>query len=215
MEMLNTDEQTPQILIKIDGMDALCLDMNCDFTYTDSTATIVTQELSDLSLLTLTGTLLPNATTDNIWFGPIRCSEVSEEYATIPCELNTTCTDISNDDETFNCTFLQLDDTCIEVSTDDTTVTCELDVTCTEVSNNDETFNCTFLQLDELCTEYNDIAAITCQLDDTRVAGQWISQIMTVYGLTPNTISTTIDIPVITSAITPSTDVNYLGATYM
>jgi hypothetical protein len=112
--------------------------MNCDFTYTASTATIATQELADSSLLTLTGTLLPNATTDNIWFGPIRCSEVS-----------------------------------------------------------------------------NDNTTITCQLDDTRVAGQWISQIMTVYGLTPNTISTTIDIPVITSAITPSTDVNYLGGTYM
>jgi hypothetical protein len=40
MEMLNTDEQTPQIRVKIDGMDALCLDMNCDFTYTASPATI-------------------------------------------------------------------------------------------------------------------------------------------------------------------------------
>lgn len=36
MEMLRTDEQTPQILVKIDGMSALCLDMNCDFTYTES-----------------------------------------------------------------------------------------------------------------------------------------------------------------------------------
>jgi len=138
MEMLNTDEQTPQILVKIDGMDALCLDMNCDFTYTASTASIATQDLSSTSLLTLTGSLLPNATTDKIWFGPVGCTELS-----------------------------------------------------------------------------NDNSTITCQLNDTRVAGQWTSQIMTVYGLTPNTISTTIDIPVITSTITPAVDVNYLGGNYM
>jgi hypothetical protein len=38
---------------------------------------------------------------------------------------------------------------------------------------------------------------------------------MTVYGLTPNTISTTIDIPVSVSTITPASDVNYLGGDYM
>jgi hypothetical protein len=40
LEMLHSDAQTPQILVTIDGMSALCLDMNCDYAYTASSALI-------------------------------------------------------------------------------------------------------------------------------------------------------------------------------
>lgn len=66
--------------------------MNCDFTYTASTATIETQTLSDSSVLTLGGDNLPNAATDKIWFGPIGCTQTSNSNTTTTYQLNDTCT---------------------------------------------------------------------------------------------------------------------------
>lgn len=56
---------------------------------------------------------------------------------------------------------------------------------------------------------------IVCQLDDTRVTGEWKARIVTIYGLIPNEISTTIDVPVVADSIAPDTDVNYLGGDVM
>jgi len=88
--MINTDSQTPQILLTIDGMPALCLDMNCDFAYTETTSTLNTQALDDTSLLTLTGVELPDATSDIIQFGPIKCTPVTQANETITCQLEDT-----------------------------------------------------------------------------------------------------------------------------
>lgn len=136
MEMLSTDAQTPQILINIDGTPAMCLDLNCDFTYTESDALITSQSLDEYFFdeVIIYGTNLPDHDDDVMWFGPTRCTEM--EYTA---------------------------------------------------------------------------EAITCILDDTRITGEWVADILTVYGLLPNEISESITIPVDATSISPSTDVNFLG----
>jgi hypothetical protein len=53
--------------------------------------------------------------------------------------------------------------------------------------------------------------AITCILDDTRITGEWVADILTVYGFLPNEISESITVPVDATSISPSTDINFLG----
>jgi hypothetical protein len=141
-DQLHSDAQTPQILVTIDGMPALCVDLNCDFQYTVSSSSIATQafDTTDNKTLTLTGTLLPNATTDRIYFGPIICSY-------------------------------------------------------------------------DLSTHVNE--TIVCELEDTVVSGDWKAYILTEYGLIPNAIASSIEIPVVATAISPNVDVNYLGGDIM
>lgn len=140
LEMLKTDAQAPQVLVTVDGMEALCLNLNCDFAYIESPAEISATTVDEFNVdeIIITGTSLPNDDTDVIWFGPTRCTETS-----------------------------------------------------------------------------NDGTTITCSLDDTRVSGNWLVDILTVHGLTPTTVTTNINVPVSVSNISPSVDVNYLGGTIM
>lgn len=140
LEMLRSDAQAPQLLITVDGMEALCLDLNCDFAYIDSSAEITANTIDENNLdeVIITGTSLPNDDTDVIWFGPTRCTETS-----------------------------------------------------------------------------NDGSTITCTLDDTRISGEWIVDILTVHGLTPTTVTTNITVPISVTSIEPNVDVNYLGGTVM
>jgi hypothetical protein len=59
LDMLKADAQTPQILVYVDGMEALCLDLNCDYAYTVPNMTITGQDLnqtgSDNNTLTIYG----------------------------------------------------------------------------------------------------------------------------------------------------------------
>jgi hypothetical protein len=121
-------------------MEALCLDLNCDFAYIESPAEIsaTTVDQFNVDEIIITGTSLPNDDTDVIWFGPTRCTETS-----------------------------------------------------------------------------NDGTTISCSLDDTRVSGNWLVDILTVHGLTPTTVTTNINVPVSVTNITPSVDINYLGGTIM
>lgn len=82
LDMLKADAQTPQILVYVDGMEALCLDLNCDYTYTVPDMTITGQDLNqtadaDNNTLTIYGTNLPIDATDFIWVGPIGCARNS------------------------------------------------------------------------------------------------------------------------------------------
>lgn len=56
---------------------------------------------------------------------------------------------------------------------------------------------------------------ITCQLADTRVSGSWKTFIRTQYGLIPNEIADAIVVPVSVSAISPATDINFMGGSEM
>jgi hypothetical protein len=89
---LHSDAQTPQVLVHIDGMPALCVDLNCDFTYIASDSMLSTQVLAADDSLTLTGTLLPNDSTDKIRLGPVSCSITSHSDAQIVCQLDDTRT---------------------------------------------------------------------------------------------------------------------------
>lgn len=91
-DQVHSDAQTPQIFVHIDGMPALCVDLNCDFTYIASDSMISTQVLADDDSLTLTGTLLPNDNTDKIRLGPVACSITTHSDAEIVCQLDDTRT---------------------------------------------------------------------------------------------------------------------------
>jgi hypothetical protein len=138
LEMLHTDAQTPQITVTIDGMPALCIDLSCDFTYIQSDSMMSTQSIDDSDLFTITGSLLPDASSDRIRLGPVGCTPQSLAADTI-----------------------------------------------------------------------------TCQLDDTRVSGDWVVRIVTVYGRIPNEIDTTILVPVQADSMLPDSNVNYLGGDVM
>jgi hypothetical protein len=170
LEMLHSDAQTPQVLVTVDGMQALCLDLNCDFTYTVPNITVTGQSLSADSVLTITGQNLPINATDLIYLGPIGCARDNST------DVNTTV------------------ETC---------------VTETNTTDNTTYQNCTTETIDVYYTEIN------CTLNDTRVSGNWIVSILTQEGITPNTIATNISIPVNATAVTPTTDINYLGGDLM
>ena len=40
LEFMYTDAQKPQVMVKVDGLEALCTDLNCDYAYVESTAVI-------------------------------------------------------------------------------------------------------------------------------------------------------------------------------
>lgn len=56
---------------------------------------------------------------------------------------------------------------------------------------------------------------IKCQLDDTRVSGDWKPRIRTEYGLIPSSISSSLVVPVVANSVSPATDVNFLGGDEM
>jgi hypothetical protein len=105
LEFLYADAQTPQIMITVDGMQALCLDLNCDYVHTVVNSTITAQSLnvSD-GILTITGTNIPNATTDIITFGPVHCIYASNVTTNVTSNSTTNATSNGTTNATSNCT---------------------------------------------------------------------------------------------------------------
>jgi len=93
-------------------MEALCLDLNCDFTYTEPNSTITGQSLADNNTLTITGVNLPTANSDLIWLGPIGCardnsSDVNETTQTcvnVTVEVTNSTDNTTYNETTENCT---------------------------------------------------------------------------------------------------------------
>jgi len=85
LEMLYTDAQAPQVTVSVNGIDGVCPQFNCDYTYVSTTAMITGQSISG-NTLTITGTNLP--TTD------IRVRLANSECGTITSSSTTsiTCT---------------------------------------------------------------------------------------------------------------------------
>lgn len=69
-------------------MPAMCLDLSCDYSYTQSTSDLNTQSLSTTDLLTLGGSLLSNSSTDQISIGGVGCTVSSTTDTEILCQLN-------------------------------------------------------------------------------------------------------------------------------
>ena len=58
LSMLYTDAQKPQVLIKVNGIEGVCPELNCDYVYVETSALITSQALS-ANDLTIVGTGLP------------------------------------------------------------------------------------------------------------------------------------------------------------
>lgn len=58
-------------------MNAFCNDLSCDFLYTASESMMTEQHIDENDLLTISGTLMPNANSDRATLGPVSCSILS------------------------------------------------------------------------------------------------------------------------------------------
>jgi hypothetical protein len=87
IEFLSTDATSPQVLISVNGIDAVCPGFNCDYMYVPTTAVIATTTLSG-SVLTIVGTDLP--TIESITFGTVNCAVTSSSETEIVCALDHT-----------------------------------------------------------------------------------------------------------------------------
>lgn len=98
-------------MITVDGMPALCLDLDCDFTYTESESLVQSQSLSEESLLTIGGIMLPNATSDVVYLGPVTCSRVVlDEFVS---STSQECTVEEHTNSTDNTTYST--ETCVDI----------------------------------------------------------------------------------------------------
>ena len=87
MEFLVADAQAPDVKITIEGLEVLCPDLNCDYSYITSVGAVTEQTLSGKSL-TLIGTDLP--TSDIVVkFGETACvsTTITSDGTTLSCEL--------------------------------------------------------------------------------------------------------------------------------
>ena len=75
MEFIRSYATQPQVIVKVNGLEALCVDLNCDYAYIDVTSEVTGQTLVG-DQLTLTGTALPTSG-DKITFGGVACAITS------------------------------------------------------------------------------------------------------------------------------------------
>lgn len=73
-EFLYTEESKPQVIVTVDGIEAVCHSLNCGYTYYAPTAKITGFTLSGNSL-TITGTSLPS-TIKSVKFSHIGCDNI-------------------------------------------------------------------------------------------------------------------------------------------
>jgi hypothetical protein len=97
--MFKTYETKPQMMVSVDGLPAVCHNLNCDYTYTTPTAQVTSFTFDEASkVLTLTGTGLPT-TLDEIQ---------RVDFAKASCATDATMT---ASDTTLTCT-LEKEPTC-------------------------------------------------------------------------------------------------------
>jgi hypothetical protein len=94
MEMLRTDDQVPPVLAKIGGIEVLCPDLNCGFSYSGDVDEIITDfSVDSNNILTVEGTGLPTNSADiEIDFAYAECIEFTitpnAEGTEITCQLD-------------------------------------------------------------------------------------------------------------------------------
>lgn len=84
-EFLYTDETQPQVIVTVDGMDALCTTLSCDYVYEPVTEEISSMVVSGLSV-TIGGTNLPSAIA-SVTVADTNCVVSSNDATTISCDL--------------------------------------------------------------------------------------------------------------------------------
>lgn len=75
LEFLYSDAQLPQVLVNVDGLPALCMNLNCDYNYIASTGVVTAQSYdSGTKVITVYGTSLPTSGV-TIHFGGVTCAD--------------------------------------------------------------------------------------------------------------------------------------------
>lgn len=86
LEFIYSDAQKPQVLVSVNGIDAVCPDFNCDYLYIDTDSVIQSQTLTNGVDLTITGVGLP---TEDI---KVRFANAECEGEIIATDTEVTCT---------------------------------------------------------------------------------------------------------------------------
>ena len=87
LSMLYTDAQQPQVLIKVNGIEGVCPEFNCDYVYVDTASLITGQSLSGNDL-TIDGTNLPTDAT-SVKLANSECGVITASTTQITCTLTT------------------------------------------------------------------------------------------------------------------------------
>ena len=89
--MIYAPATKPQVRVKVNGIDAVCPDMNCDYVYTTSPSEVTAQTLAaNLVDITVTGTALPTTATNvRVVVGNAQCGTVTvnSDATEITCTL--------------------------------------------------------------------------------------------------------------------------------
>ena len=91
-EWLYTYEETPQVLAEIEGLPAVCKNLDCSYTYEANTAEVTSMSVNAASLeVTITGTNLP-ADIDQVSVGDASCQSItSNDGSSLVCTLDSPC----------------------------------------------------------------------------------------------------------------------------
>lgn len=89
LEMLMADAQSPGVRVVVDGLEALCVGMNCEYAYIETQGSITSQAISN-KLATVQGTGLPLTGEEaSLEFGGTTCIEstITSDGSTLTCTL--------------------------------------------------------------------------------------------------------------------------------
>lgn len=86
LEMLYSDAEKPQVLITVNGIDAVCPGFDCDFVYVEAVGEITSQSLVD-GAVTIQGTNLP-VDDISITLSNSACEDIVATETEITCTLN-------------------------------------------------------------------------------------------------------------------------------
>ena len=85
-DYLYTDQTEPQVIVEVNGMPALCKNLNCGYSYQDSTAELTAMTVTDSDVV-ITGSSLPTDLV-SVYIGLTPCTISSNDETTISCTLN-------------------------------------------------------------------------------------------------------------------------------
>jgi len=91
LEFLSAAATSPQVLVMVDGIEAICPNLNCDYTYSAPNAKITSQKLTG-NVIEVEGTDLPVTADVEVSISGTACS-INEKTATkVTCTLSSTPT---------------------------------------------------------------------------------------------------------------------------
>lgn len=88
LEFLRTEAQAPQVLVKVNGIDALCPNLNCDFIYKNVKSSISTQAFDGQRTVVMSGDALSESQLED---GTYRI--YTAMLGPVPCTLDAAMTD--------------------------------------------------------------------------------------------------------------------------